>query len=140
MDWSTLGKHRYKVEADLCIVETCGPVQAEEMQQLMMLMTHLDEKYGHVLGLFDVTKGASLPAESRRVMARWDRRGRPPAPTAIVGAGTALSTMVVMAIHAIRIFTGKLPSLAFFKQQTDALAWLAEQRAMLISSPSPLHP
>ena len=128
MAWLPLGKHLYRIDNDRVTVETHGQLNAGETRELMLILTKVDAEHGHVLALFDVTNGAGLPAQSRRVMAQWDRGDKKPAPTAIVGAGLALRTVATMAVHAIRIFSGKPTSLAFFGNHDEASDWLHLQR------------
>lgn len=128
MDWLPLGKHRYSLSHELIVVEMNGTLLLDEARQLMLTMSGITEQRGQVLALFDVSKGTSVPAESRRLLAQWNRDGREPAPTAIVGSSLALQAAATMIVYTIRIFTGKQAPLAFFKNQDEARAWLAQQQ------------
>lgn len=124
MDWLPLGKHRYFLSRDLIVVETSGALAADEARQLLVTMAEIHAGCGQVRALFDVVKGASVPAETRRLLAQWNRGGREPTPTAIVGASVALQAVATMIVYAIRIFTGQLAPLAFFKSHDEARTWL----------------
>lgn len=127
MQWQPLGKHLYSVDGALILVETHGSLDPSETQLLMLAMSKLQDTQGQVLALFDVSGGASLPADSRRLIATWDRRAGRPAPTAIVGAGLALRTVATMVVQAIQLVSRKPSPLSFFQTQAEARAWLAEQ-------------
>lgn len=124
MDWLPLGKHRYCRSKDLIVVETSGALVADEARQLLVLIAGIHAECGQVRALFDVAKGASVPADARRLLAQWNRGGRQPAPTAIVGSSVALQAIATMIVYAIRIFTGHQAPLAFFKSHDEAHAWL----------------
>jgi len=127
MDWLPLGKHRYFQSQELLVVEMNGTLLVEDARQLLLTMSGIDEQLGQVLALFDVSKGATVPAEVRRLLAQWNRHGREPAPTAIVGSSLALQAIATMIVYTIRIFTGKQAPLAFFQTQDEARAWLKQQ-------------
>jgi hypothetical protein len=126
MDWLPLGKHRYFLSADLIVVEMDGALVADEARQLMITMSGLHDQCGQARALFDVSKGATVSAETRRLLAQWNRGGRGPAPTAIVGSSVALQAIATMIVYTIRIFTGKQAPLAFFKSHGEAHAWLRQ--------------
>ena len=122
--WLPIGKHRYAVDQALFVFEAHGEIDAVEAQQLMELMTGVDAAHGRVLALFDVSLGASMPQESRRLIARWNRKGKPPAPTAVVGANALLHGMAVLLTQAIALLTRRPVPLRFFKNRPEARAWL----------------
>jgi hypothetical protein len=127
-EWHPLGKHRFEVLGDVLLVETAGEVDPAETHQIMKLMEDLERDRGRALALFDVTLGASMPPESRKIIAHWDRRGSQPAPTAIVGASLAMRALALLITNAIRLVTHKRVPLAFCKSQADGHKWLAGQR------------
>jgi hypothetical protein len=127
-EWQPLGKHRAQVRGDLVVVETFGDLNPVETQQLMEFMTQVAQTQGRTLALFDVSGGASMPAESRRIIAQWERNGSPPAPTAIVGANLVIRTLALLITHAINLVSHQKVPLAFFKSRDEAYRWLDKQR------------
>lgn len=124
MDWLPLGKHRYFLSKDLIVMETNGALVVEEARQLLLIIARISEECGQVRALFDVSKGATVPADTRRLFAQWSRGSREPAPAAIVGSSVALQAIATMIVYTIRIFTGRQAPLAFFKTHDEARAWL----------------
>lgn len=123
-EWLPIGKHLYTIDQDLFLFEAHGEIDAVEAQQLMELMTGIDTATGRVLALFDVSLGASMPQESRRLVARWNRKGKAPAPTAVVGASGLIHGMAVLLTQAISLLTRRPVPLRFFKSRAEARAWL----------------
>jgi flavoprotein len=134
--WQPLGKHRCAIAGDLVTIETHGELDAAETGRMMEALVRVEATHGWVGIVFDVTSGASLPLESRRLVAKWDRQGKAPAPSGIVGASIALRTIASLVTNAISLVTRKPSPICFFRTKAEAYLWLASQRSSTMVNPA----
>lgn len=126
--WQPLGKHRYSIEGMLFLLETGGELTPAEATLLIQAMTEADKRSPALGILVDVAGGFSLPAETRRTIARLsiegNRAGRPTIPMAILGASLPVRALVTLLINAVQLVGRQRNDLRFFTQRDEAMTWL----------------
>jgi hypothetical protein len=124
--WQPIGKHRFYIEGMLFLLETKGELTPEEAARLIQEMTEADLRSPALGILVDVAGGFSLPAETRRTIARLstESHGRPTIPMAVVGASLPVRAVVTLLINAVQLVTRRRNDLRFFALHAEANAWL----------------
>lgn len=138
IEWQLLGKHRFRLECLILVLETHGELTPDDARQLIDRLSELDARSPALGVLVDVAGGFSIPAESRRTIARLasEGRGRSPMPLAVVGASLPARAVVTLLINAVQLLTRLRNDLRFFAQRGEAIEWLtplAQRRGEVLS-------
>lgn len=126
--WQPIGKHRFSVEGMLFLLDTGGELTPAEATLLIGEMSAADKRSPSLGILVDVAGGFSLPAETRRTIARLsvegNSGGRPTIPMAILGASLPVRALVTLLINAVQLVGRQRNDLRFFTQRDEAVTWL----------------
>lgn len=128
-EWQHFGKHCYRRERDLLIIETHGDVLLTDMQQLLPLLKDLITTYGYCLVLGDIRGGFSIDRESRRLaLDGFLKEHAKHYANAIIGASPLSRGVVALVMGASRVLFGQANFIQFFSSESDGRAWLDAQR------------
>lgn len=121
------GKHELYHESDLVISRVKGVVTLADVQQLLSCFDEVLARHGHALLLADNAQFTSIDADARRLGARW-ATGKPVLGMATYNAGLAARTLLTLIMKGINLVSPRPLPFAFVKTESEARAWLAEQR------------
>lgn len=121
------GKHELYLESDLVISRVKGVVTLADVQQLLVSFEEVLARHGHALLLADNAQFTSIDADARRLGARW-AAGKPVLAMATYNAGFAARALLTLIMKGINLVSPRPLPFAFVKTESEARAWLAEQR------------
>lgn len=129
-EWQHFGKHCYRLERDLLIIETHGDVHLTDMQQLLSLLNSMIATHGYCLVFGDIRGGFSIDKESRRMaLDGFLKEHAKHYANAIIGASPLARGVVALVMGASRVLFGQANYIQFFATETEGRAWLDTQRA-----------
>lgn len=128
-EWQNFGKHCYRLERDLLIIETHGDVLLPDMQQLLSLLNGLIATHGYCLVLGDIRGGFSINKESRRMaLDGFLKEHAKHYANAIIGASPLSRGVVALVMGASRVLFGQANYIQFFANESEGRTWLDAQR------------
>lgn len=128
-DWTPLGKHRYRVDGDVLLLELCGgEILLADAEQLIQALEALQARYDYYLLLADMSHGLGIAPAVRRRIASWSTSYRLKSATACIGAGTAARALVTLALQALRLLGRGAHRVEFFSDLEAGRSWLIGQR------------
>jgi hypothetical protein len=129
LEWQNFGKHYYRRERDLLILEMHGDIHLTEMQQLLSLLKDMISTHGYCLVLGDIRGGFSIDKESRRMaLDGFLKEHAKHYANAIIGASPLARGVVALVMGASRVLFGQANYIQFFATDTEGRAWLDTQR------------
>jgi len=123
-DWQYIGPHRYHIIDSLLRLETSGPIDVAQANQLVDLLVFLQAQSQACGVLVDVSGGLEVPLQSRQVLAQRAGEGEHPIPIAVIGATLPLRAIVTLLLNAVRLVLRRQVPITFVKAEAEALAWL----------------
>ncbi len=118
-------------EGDILVLRMDGQFGVAEMQMLIDMGEVLFAQYGYILLLADAKHTSGLHPDARKLQAEQLKRVIRPNHTAIYHVNTAIRLMSTLAQRGIEIITGKSYTVTFHKDEAEARAEIAKQRAVL---------
>lgn len=128
------GQPKLWFEGDILVMRSSGPIEVPEMQMLIDMGEELFVKYGYILILGDAKHSTGLSPDARKMQAERLRRFIRPSHTAIYHVSTVARTMTTLVQRGIELLSGKTYPVSFHKDEAEARAELASQRARLRQS------
>lgn len=126
--WEVQGAHRYYVEGDALFWESHGEITLADLTAIFAILRRLSQTYGYSLSLYDASRGVTMGPAARRYSSEMSRDYSMLGSTAIVGAGVAMRTVMLLLHNAARLFGRRQPPLYYCSTQEEALNWLEGQR------------
>jgi hypothetical protein len=125
------------VEGDVLVVRLYGTWMAPDMQRVFAMTEALYAQNGYILLLADAKHSTGLHPDARKLQAEGLKRHIRPSHTAIYHVNTVIRMMSVLAQRGIELITGKTYPVTFHKDEAEARAEIARQRAVLQRSAPP---
>lgn len=126
--WLQIGKQRLCRSGDLVDLEIVGEVTPTELLDCFGQGILVEQQYGYALILITIMGPWSFPPATRQALARFHREHQTVGATAVVGASSAMRTLIDLVLRAIARLVGRAPLTRFFATRAEALAWLGERR------------
>ena len=127
-NWQPMGRHRYRRERDVLLLETHGEILLPDMQQLVSQLEALFGEHGHGLLLSDIHGGLSIGVAARRlVLEGFLKDHADHFLNAVVGATTLSRGLIALFLGALRMLFKKTTNVQFFDTEAEALSWLTAQ-------------
>lgn len=124
----TVGHLTLSEEGDVLVAHLRGDLGPAEEGVFQQWRDRVTARHGYRL-ILAVSEGSlSVTPEARKMIVHWSRLQTRPGSTAFVGASFAMQTVVNFVVRAIRALTSNRVTFAFFSSETEARAWLAEER------------
>ncbi|MBL8634212.1 MAG: hypothetical protein JNM40_13405 [Myxococcales bacterium] len=128
-----IGRHKLTVEDDIVVLTQIGDHVQAEVLQVTVVMAEVLAAHGRLFFLLDLTQAEKTAPEARRHIAEWSKRNRISG-IALFGGSVAARAVSSLAIAAIRLFRGDHTPTVFTATESEARAWIAEQRRRLAKS------
>ncbi len=106
-------------------------LKVTDMHLLIDMSEALFAQYGYVLLLVDARHTTGVHPDARKLQAERLKRFIRPGHTVIYHVNTALRMMATLAQRGIELITGKGYTITFHKDEAEARAEIARQRAVL---------
>ena len=127
-NWQSMGRHRYRRERDILLLETHGEILLPDMQQLVSQLEALFGEHGHGLLLSDIHGGLSIGVAARRlVLEGFLKDHADDFLNAVVGATTLSRGLIALFLGALRMLFKKTTNVQFFDTEAEAISWLTTQ-------------
>lgn len=124
---------RVRIEGDIVAVQSIGVTTREDMVLIFQAYALVRQEHGVVLALYDARLGKGMTAEARKdLMAVTSPEKRADA-TAVYGASFAIRALVNMLDRASVLLMRKPVGATMFATESEARAYLAQQRIRLRS-------
>ncbi len=121
------GKHELYIESDILVSIVKGVVTLSDVKQLIVCFEEVLSRHGRALLLADNAQFTSIDADARRLGALW-AAGKPVLGLATYNAGFAARTLLSLVMKGINLLNPNPLPFVFVKSESEARAWLAEQR------------
>lgn len=131
-----IGPHRIVCGPDLYFAEFVGDLRAEHMPELNAVGNRYVRQNGYKLILVDATRAGTMTPEARRMNIDNLRKNPGLSATAVFGTSMVTRTMVTLLFKAMDLLSGREATVAFFKTEAEARAWLDAQRLRLRAAPA----
>jgi len=122
------------IEGDMLVMQIDGPVEVREMRMVIELSEGLYNRNGYTLVLGDARLTKGLTPDARKLHAERIKDVLRPSHTAIHNVSSVGRMMTTLAQRGIELVSGKTYPVSFHKDEAEARAELARQRAILRAS------
>lgn len=122
-----VGAHQLVFEQDLVLVRVRGDYNLPDAQQVGDELAALMGRQGRVYILVDLTQAGTIPPESRRFLAEWNKQYTLGG-VANFGGGAAIRLLSTLLMNAYRLIRPEGAPLVYVGSEAEARAWVAAQR------------
>lgn len=131
------GELLLRTEGDLVVVQPIGVLSVEQAQRILRFAGQVHAQHGHLLLLVDLQKAGLLPAESRRLLARFGAE-KPPLAVALYHVSPVVRAVNALLFGAMTLLARKRPNVMQFTTEREAREWLQAERNRLLPQKDPL--
>ena len=118
-------------EDDVLFVRMVGEVGVPEMQMMIDMGEQLFAQHGYILFLVDARRSTSMHPDARKLQGERLQEFIRPSHTAIFNVSAVIRVMSSLTQRGVELVTGKTYPVSFHKDEAEARAMLASQRASL---------
>lgn len=118
-------------EGDLLHLRVTGEIGVAQMQTIIDMGEQLFARHGYILFLGDARNAGGVHPDARKLQAARLKQFMRPSHTAIYHVNTVTRVMSTLAQRGIELLLGKTYPISFHRDEAEARAMLAEQRALL---------
>lgn len=126
----------FRADGDVIFIQPIGVLSADQTQRILRFTEQIQAQHGHTFLLVDLQRAGLLPAESRRLMARFVAES-PPLAVALYHVGTVARAVNALLFGAINLLAKKRPNVMQFSTEREARDWLAAERERLFPGSTP---
>lgn len=125
--WQHIGEHVIRLEPpNVVFLRFRGDLSGLELSRLLDRVEQFTEDQPEVFGLADLSRLGMLSPEVRRIAATR-RYGAQNRGAAIFGASFRQRVIATLVMRAAELFQGRAPPIAFFDDEAQARAWIADR-------------
>lgn len=107
----------------------------EQTQRILLAAEGVRTQHGHLFLLVDLKMAGLLPAESRKIMARFGAE-KPPLAVALYHVSPLVRGVNALLFGAMNLLSKKPLNVMQFSTENDAAKWIQKERKRLIPSAS----
>ena len=108
-----------------------GPIGVSDLEQMRGVLTALLDEVGHSFVVGDMTHSTGVEPAARKYLAEWSKQQSGANSLSVTyGLSLATRTMITLAVNAMRLMGKQDIHVTVVKTEAEALAWVAEQRAL----------
>lgn len=123
------------IEDDIVVIKTLGEVTRDDLVVIFDAYFKIRTRYGRVFALYDGREGKGMASDARKeIMDSSDNPDRQTNAVAVFGAPFAMRILVNMLDRALVGLRRKSLGVTMFATETEARAFLAQQRQLYIAS------
>lgn len=122
-----VGLHQLVIEQDIVLVRLRGDCNLSDAKQICDELVALIGRWGRVYLLHDLTLAGSIPPESRRFLADWNKLYTLGG-VANFGGSAAVRMVTLLLMNAYRLIRSGGTPLTYVGSEAEARAWIAAQR------------
>lgn len=126
-----IGDVVFRVTEDVVFLRPVGEFSLELVQNFILLAEEVLAQYGHNFVLADLRRAGPIPADARRLLARFGA-ANPPLAVALYHVGPFIRGMNALLFGAMRVFSEKRQNMMQFSTEEDAVRWLNGERKRLL--------
>lgn len=125
------GDLRLRVDEDILFVQPIGSLSIEHAQSLLRASERVKAQHGHLFLMVDLKRAGLLPAESRKLLARFGAEN-PPLAVAIYHVSPLVRGVNALLFGAINLLSKQRLNVMQFSSEQDAAEWIEAERKRLI--------
>lgn len=124
------GELRLRIDGDILYVQPIGPLSIEHAQSILRAAERVKAQHGHLFLMVDLKRAGLLPAESRKILARFGAEN-PPLAVALYQVSPLLRGVNALLFGAINLLSKKRLNMMQFSTERDAREWVDAERGRL---------
>ncbi len=133
-----IGQHRSWRDQDVIHIAFDGVITDSDLKQVRGVIEQISNETGHAFLIGDMTRSTGIDAAGRKYMVEWSKqRGYTEVLSVAYGINFATRTVLSLALNAMRLLGKRERGPVFVKDEAEALAWVAQERAHQYAEPRP---
>ena len=121
------------IDEDLVYTINEGPIDLAMTKGYLEQVDPIIAQYGRVFMLTNAKDNFAMTSEARRYVAEWAKTHTFTA-SAFFGAGPLSRAMYMLLVRAMQLLGKSRDNLAFFATESEARAWIDEQRTKFLAT------
>ena len=128
-----LDMHRVRIEGDTLHIQIVGDLGREQMGRLLEIIEGVIAEHGRYGTIVDTRQMGRLPPDARSLVSEFTGAAKSYG-NAVFGESFTTRVVLTMALRTMQLVSSQKFTVAFLKDEPEALAWLEARRKWTAAS------